>query len=138
MSSKSATRRASAASEALQHPCLCAGLLTDRASETPPTDERIGRDEPDVAQTASSVAPDRINSPTTSYPCRLSSTAAAELSTPPLIAKTTRWVIVVRLQIAHRARLVWGRVPVVPDLPILGKLVAVGCDGQIVGVAQAH
>jgi len=67
MSSLSATRRASPASIAEQHPFL----LSRRASSCV-------------------CAPVRMNSPITSYPCRFSSTADAELSTPPLIASTTR------------------------------------------------
>src|SRR5438270_3879 len=68
MSSRSATRRASPASMAEQHPFL----LSRRESGS------------------SVCAPVRMNRPTTSYPCSLSSTADAELSTPPDIAKTTR------------------------------------------------
>ena len=71
--------RDAAASEALQQPCLCARGLTTGSSGLP------GR-----RQTASSVAPERMNSPITSCPCCLSSQAEAELSTPPLMARTTR------------------------------------------------
>src|SRR5437016_6072884 len=67
MSSRSATRRASPESWALQQPFLCAGV----PSSGPWT-------------------PVRMNRPTTSYPCCLSKYAATELSTPPLIANTTR------------------------------------------------
>src|SRR5689334_13024998 len=66
MSSRSATRRASPASTAEQQPFLCAGR-----SSWPCT-------------------PVRMNRPMTSYPCCLSRYAATELSTPPLIASTTR------------------------------------------------
>src|SRR5580704_5780387 len=150
MSSKSATRRASAASDALQHPCLCEDLRGATAvSELTPSVEIIGSEVAPlaVAQTVSSVAPDRMKRPMTSYPWRFSSTAAAELSTPPLIANTTRRVIVAnclcrptgfgtlahsdgrrskkRLQIAHRARLIGGRVPIVPNPPIPGEFAAV-------------
>src|SRR6185369_110670 len=68
MSSRSATRRASPASTAEQQPFL----LSRRRSG------------PSVC------APVRMNRPITSYPCSLSSTADAELSTPPDIASTTR------------------------------------------------
>src|SRR6478672_7669762 len=68
MSSRSATRRASPASTAEQHPFL----LSRRESASPV------------------CAPVRMNRPTTSYPCSFSRTADAELSTPPDMASTTR------------------------------------------------
>src|SRR6476661_6529136 len=71
MSSRSATRRASPASIAEQHPFLLSGR-----------------------QSVSSVcAPVRMNRPMTSYPCSLSKTADAELSTPPDMASTTRGIV---------------------------------------------
>ena len=50
----------SAASLALQQPCLCAAGRT------------IAREFPGVSQADSSAAPDRMNRPITSYPSRLS------------------------------------------------------------------
>src|SRR3954451_6931446 len=68
MSSRSATRRASPASTAEQQPFLLSRRLS----------------------VSWACAPVRMNRPTTSYPCSLSSTADAELSTPPDMASTTR------------------------------------------------
>ena len=48
------------------------------------------------------TAPVRMKTPTTSCPCSLSSTAATELSTPPLIASTTRIGFVELLGLKHR------------------------------------
>src|SRR5262245_35759916 len=66
MSSRSATRRASPASMALQQPFL-------RSSRT-----------------SSPCVPVRMNNPMTSYPRRLRSQTATELPTPPLMARPTR------------------------------------------------
>src|SRR5262245_11117099 len=91
----SATRRASAASLALQHPCLCPAVETTGSAV--PTEAAAISDlaaavahETVVVQTVSSTAPERMKSPITSYPCSRSRYADTELSTPPLIARTTR------------------------------------------------
>src|SRR5262245_21650651 len=78
MSRASATRRASAASPALQHPCLWLSAATMGSVPFP------------VEQAISSLAPERMNRPMTSYPASRRRTADTELSTPPLIARTTR------------------------------------------------
>src|SRR6266478_3979233 len=78
MSRASATRRASAASLALQHPCLWLSAVT------------MGSAPFSVEQAISSLAPERMKRPTTSYPASRRRTADTELSTPPLIARTTR------------------------------------------------
>src|SRR5258708_5891622 len=81
MSRASATRRASAASLALQHPCLWLLAVTMGSAAGP------------VAQVDSAVAPERMKRPMTSYPASRRRYAEAELSTPPLIASTTRFDI---------------------------------------------
>src|SRR5438105_13433539 len=81
MSSASATRRASAASLALQQPCLW--------PSGPTMESAAGA----VAHAVSSLVPERINRPITSYPCSRRRYAETELSTPPLIARTTRFDI---------------------------------------------
>ena len=76
MSNISATRRASWASAALQHPAL--GLRVSSGT--------LGHEVSGV----SSCWPWRMNTPMTSWPWSRNSQAATLLSTPPDIAKTTR------------------------------------------------
>src|SRR4051812_31535923 len=93
MPSNPATRRASAASRTEQQPCLFFPLLLppaggDRLSG-PPGGFVSQCSPPCTGPSTPLGEPSRRNAPITSYPWRSSSAAATELSTPPLMARST-------------------------------------------------